>query len=161
MSLLSISLLGIVISTLLTAYALFLWLKIWRQQRKVANTLHTQTLNQQRATESARQNITIMLRVVVQEQVSLTEAAIRIMAYCRALPAEERDSSLYQPFDQLARATAHIPILDRWQALPPKEQIKLDHERQKLEEDHREDIINASHAALKSLRAAKTQNNAA
>jgi hypothetical protein len=161
MSLLSISLLGILIIALLTAYALSLWLKVRQQQRKDASARHAQSLNQQRAMDSARENINIMLRVVVQEQVSLTEAAIRIMAYCRALPSEERDSNFYQPFDQLARATAHIPILDRWQALPPKEQIKLDHERQKLEEDHREDIINASHAALKSLRAAKTQNNAA
>jgi hypothetical protein len=151
MSLLSISVLGIVIIGVLTAYALFLWLKVWQQHRKVANTLHTQTLNQQRATESARENITIMLRVVVQEQVSLTEAAIRIMAYCRALPVEERDSYLYQPFDQLARATAHIPILDRWQALSRQEQNKLDNERQQLEEDHREAIINASLVALQSV----------
>jgi hypothetical protein len=155
MSLLSISLLGIVIIAVLTAYAFFLWLKVWQQQRKDASTLHTQTLNQQRAMDSARENINIMLRVVIQEQVSLTEAAIRIMAYCRALPAEERDSNCYQPFDQLARATAHIPILDRWQALSRQEQNKLDHERQQLEEDHRVAIINASHAALQSLQAAK------
>ena len=106
MSLQSLALSGIVSIALLAGYALFLWLKVWRQQSERANHLKTQTLNQQRAAISARDNINIMLRVVLQEQVSLTEAAIQILAYCRALPANESDSILYQPFDQLARATA-------------------------------------------------------
>lgn len=152
MGLQSIALLGIAIIALLIGYALSLWLKVWRQQRELVNSQQAQIVNQQRAADSARDNINIMLRVVLQEQVSLTEAAIRIMAYCRALPVKESDSILYQPFDQLARATAHIPILDKWQTLSRQAQKKFDDERQQLEEVHREAIRNASQSLLQSVK---------
>lgn len=151
MSLQSIALLGIVIIALLAGYALSLWLKVWHQQRERANSLQAQKLNQQGAAQGARDNIIIMLRVALQQQASLTEVAIRIMAYCRALPAEESGSIHYQPFDQLARKTAHIPILDKWQALSRQAQNKFDDERQTLEEDHREAIMKASQSLLESL----------
>ncbi len=146
MNTLTLALIGCLIIALLAGYALYLWRIVWKQQRKEIES--QQARNQVAA--GARENVTIMLRVLVQEQVSLTEAAIRIVAYSQALPAEERASSLYLAFDQLAKATAHIPILEQWQALSKPEQLRLEQERLAIEERHREAITTASNEALAS-----------
>ncbi len=70
------------------------------------------------------------------------------MAYSHALPAEERESSLYLPFDQHAKATAHIPILDQWQSISKPEQVRLEQDRYRIEELHREAVIAAGNTAL-------------
>ena len=140
--------LAISIIALLAGYAIYLWRKVAQQQRQRTDSINAQAQGQQRAAELARDNIALMLKVIVQDQVSLTEGSIRIMAYQRSLPEAEREDALFRPFDQLARATAYIPILDRWQALGKDEQLQFDLERHHLEDQHRQAIMDASKEAL-------------
>jgi hypothetical protein len=144
--------LAITIVVLLAAYAIYLLRQLAQQQRQRAASLKAQTEGQQEAARLARENISLMLKVIVQEQVSLTEGAIRIMAYQRSLPEDERDAALFHPFDQLARATAYIPILDRWQALSKDQQLQFDLERCQLEDEHRQAIMEVSNKALLAAR---------
>ncbi len=120
--------------------------------QKEAQAQQFNVIAQQRhqAEETARSNITAMLRVVKQDQVSLTEAAIRIMSFRQALPIEQQDQTFFKPFEALALATAHIPILDNWKALAPLQQTSFNDERTVLEQGHQADIQAAAEAYLSS-----------
>lgn len=148
-----IMLVAALIVVALAGYATHLLVKV-RQQARQANIQRKENqLVQQQSAASARQNIIIMLRVVEQGQVSLTEAAIRIMSFTLALPPTERACPEYLPFDQLAKATAHIPILDRWQVLSRSEQLRFDQERAAHEETCRDDISKVIKPLLQILQA--------
>ena len=134
---------GIIIILALAIYALYLWKKVWKQDQKTSEQQDAQLKTELENTQKARKNIIIMARVVLENQVPLTEAAIRIMAYTRALPMSEQSSSHYNAFDQLAKATAHIPILDQWKNLTPEKQDQLTAERLDLENKHHKQIIKA------------------
>ena len=95
-----------------------------------------------------RESIEILARCLVQEQVSATEAAIRITAIARALPESDSSGGFYNAFFDLANATAHIPILDAWQALGKVEKKSFEAERQSIEKAHRTQIMAAAHALL-------------
>ncbi|MEH6559749.1 MAG: DUF2489 domain-containing protein [Oceanicoccus sp.] len=127
----------------LAVYAAYLVIKSRGYEKRRLIAEKNQTLRMEEAADTARRNISIMLRVIEQKQVSLTEAAIRIMAYRLALPDSERDSIGYQAFDQLAKATAHIPILGKWKTLSQEEQAGFESERKVLESSHRPAIEEA------------------
>ena len=110
-------------------------------------------MQQQRSADSAKSNIIILLRVIEQGQISLTEAAIRVSAYRMALNEPLAELSVFSVFEQLAHDTAHIPILDRWQALNRAEQNEFDRQRAVLEQRHSQAINNAAKQLLIALQA--------
>ena len=59
----------------------------------------------------------------------------------------------FSVFQQLAVATAHIPILDDWAALGKAEKRRLNTEREGIEQSYR-DFVQASAAELVSIRLA-------
>lgn len=128
---------GVLIIICLAVYAGYLLVEGRNYEKRRLLAVRDQTLQQQEAADTARKNISIMLRVIEQRQVSLTEAAIRIMAFSLALPDSERDSAGFPAFDQLAKATAHIPILEEWNSLSDAEQLGFDSEREVIESSHR------------------------
>lgn len=93
--------------------------------------------------ERGIQSIVILSRAVLAEQVSLTEASIRINALSILL----MDKTLIEElsvFRQMAEATAHIPILDEWKKLPTKEKLAYDREREKIEENFKDFVMAAA-----------------
>ena len=96
----------------------------------------------------AQNSIVIIARCLVQEQVSLTEAAIRISTLARSLNPSLVEQQLYMPFDTLAKATAHIPILDAWQQLPREEKKRLTQERENIEIQYRQRVMDAARDLL-------------
>jgi hypothetical protein len=139
---------GGAVIVMLSAYAMTLW---WRLQRQTSDRQHSLAL-----AESARErlagdinaSITILARAMLQEQVSKTEASIRISTLARGLPAEAFERAMYYPFDELAKATAHIPTHQRWRRLTSIQQDRLDAERKVLEQDHAEAVNGAATALL-------------
>ncbi|VUD48240.1 hypothetical protein TDB9533_01193 [Thalassocella blandensis] len=90
--------------------------------------------------ERGVQSIVILSRAVLAEQVSLTEASIRINALSILL----MDKALIEElsvFRQLAEATAHIPILEEWKKLPTKDKLAYDREREKIEETFKDFVM--------------------
>lgn len=83
------------------------------------------------------QDIRFIARAVLDEQCEITEGVLRIQYLISAL-----DPDAWQ-LDELAtlrkhhEATANMPILDAYKALPKKEQFRLDRERWSLEEHHK------------------------
>ena len=137
----------------LAAYALSLCLQLLKQKRQQARQLEQQKRMQEQRAQGkpveAQASIEILLRCLLQNQVSLTEAAIRVSGLAKALKGSEVEQSFYAPFDALALATSHIPILDAWAKLSAKQKRAFEIERASIESEHRDSIVNAANQLLK------------
>ncbi len=131
----------------LAAYAGYLLSKLAKQQRRDREQAKMLAEKEQAGQQQARQSIQIMLRALAANQMSMTEAAIRIVAIGRRLPEDEQDRH-YQPFRNLAEATAHIPILDAWKALPTEDRADFDRQREQIEAAHAATIDLATQTLL-------------
>ena len=99
------------------------------------------------ATEKrAHANLSIQLIAgnLTEEQMSLTEGAIRISKLMDTFGVEAVVLEEFSAFYQLAKATEHIPIMDAWKALKTKQKMVFDSERMKLEVDHKEFVLDAA-----------------
>jgi hypothetical protein len=138
-----------VIVLILLAYTISLCLRLWRQNRSIAQQAEDRKQSLQAKRLDAQASIDILLRCVLQDQVSLTEGAIRISGLAKVLGSAVVEQTFYQPFDALAMATSHIPILDDWAKLSSKEKRRLDEERAVIEGEHRDKVMHAAKQLLK------------
>lgn len=103
-------------------------------------------------TAEAEKSILILLLALQKQQMSSTEAAMRVSHFSRMLAWPEDDMLLYNAFHQLAQDTSHIPILEQWQALSSQEQLVFDQQRIELELMHQANIDSASQQLLVQLK---------
>lgn len=102
------------------------------------------------AAESERQrrrinnSIQLLAGAVSKDELTLTEASIRICGLLDSLQVSAAVVDEYAAFYRLRAATAHIPILEQWRALGRQQQFQFDLERQALEREHREFIMEAA-----------------
>ena len=122
----------------LVGYAIFLGAQL-RQQIRAQRT-HDQQLTEQRTNDDrdARQAVQIIARALLQKDLSETEAAMRIAFLAQKIIASSEESESFRVFQQLAAATAHIPVLKDWSLLERSEQKRLTGEREKIEKDYSE-----------------------
>lgn len=100
----------------------------------------------------AEKSILILLLALQKQQLSPTEAAMRVSHFSLMLKWPEDDMLLYNAFHQLAQDTSHIPILEQWQALPDQQQRAFDQQRIELELMHKANINSASQQLLRLLK---------
>ena len=81
---------------------------------------------------------------MLQDQLSLTEAAIRVSGLAKSLKLSEIEQQFYIPFDELAMATSHIPILADWGRLSSKEQKRFNRERETIEGEYKDKILSSA-----------------
>lgn len=126
--------------------------RLQRQVKKVEALKNQQEKEaqeqQQEKRHSMNKSIQILAKSVGTDQITKTEAAIRIGALLEFLGVEEPVKEEYSAFFQLAEATAHIPILEKWKALPTKEKLQYDNERSVLEEKYGDFIVDAAKRIL-------------
>lgn len=135
---------AIVIILVLTVIATYMQFQVNKMKRK-REVVQAQL--QQEAMEARNKivnSINILARGVLADQVTLTEASIRINGLLDQLGVEGELRENYIVFTQLAKATAHIPILKEWKKLPTKKKLAFDAEREKLEEQYRDFILDAA-----------------
>ena len=133
----------ILVISVLTGYATKICWQLWHQ-KKIAR--EAQTVLKQQRSERYRQHqesIAVLIRCLLQEQVSLTEASIRISGLANMLDLNDEERKEYQAFDDLASATSHIPILADWRRLSTKQRYKFTLEREKIESQFEERIKDA------------------
>lgn len=113
--------------------------------RQLRSFNHQQRLQQaereQAAADRARQageTIEQLLRALLQQEMSLTEAAMRVSYFAQQLP---QDVSPLDAFHQLSRDCSHIPILEAWQALSAQQREQFDRQRLQLEDACREQVL--------------------
>ncbi|GIX30554.1 MAG: hypothetical protein KatS3mg124_1026 [Porticoccaceae bacterium] len=99
-----------------------------------------------------RKALYLLAEALLAERMTLTEGCLRICAVAGQLPDAERFRAQYEAFYLVAAATAHLPILDAWRALPPAEQRRLTRERLAVEARHREAVEAAARRLRDALR---------
>jgi len=126
--------LAILIIVGLSGYAIYLYFKLRTQT--IEKEKKEQELSEELAgrREHYRDSVRVICSAIVEEQVSLTEGAIRISMLVSQLELTEQEKGDFQVFFQLTEATSHIPILEEWKNLSKKEKLSYDQEREKLEE---------------------------
>ncbi|TQV73452.1 DUF2489 domain-containing protein [Exilibacterium tricleocarpae] len=122
-----------------------------RLQLQVA-ALKRQRQSEQLALEQAERDqrdrinksIQIIAQGVESDQLSLTEASIRIKVLLDSLGVDDSVRAEYTAFYQLAKATDHIPILAQWKQLTLKKRVAFDRERETLEGEYRDFVLDAA-----------------
>ncbi len=135
----------------LSLYAAYLALQLRAQSKqREASELELAAHLEGKEAE-ARQSVQIIARALVQKDLSETEAAMRIAWLSQQISLSPDEATHFTVFQQLAEATAHIPILDDWSALSKLEKLRLDVEREDIEARYREGV-QASAVQLVSIR---------
>lgn len=140
----TLGIIGLFIIAGLSAYAWSLTRRVRQQdaeREKQREELETQIREQR---ERVNRSIQVIAQGMLEDQLTLTEGAIRIRVLLESLQVESDIQEEFQAFYLLADATSHIPILDAWKALKIKEKLVYDQEREKLESDHREFVVDAA-----------------
>jgi hypothetical protein len=143
-------LIAVLIIVALGGYALYLYRKLRQKdtERKQQEAILSEELSARR--DSYRNSIRVIASAIVQEQVSLTEGAIRISMLASQLELSELERADYQVFFQLTESTSHIPILQEWKKLSKKDKRRYDQERESLEESFREFVVASANKLVAS-----------
>jgi len=150
-SLMLVILSGAILVIPLAIYAVYLASKLVkkkRQERELAKNLNSDRLEGEK---DARQSIQIISRALLQKDLSETEAAMRIAFIALKLTPSSDEATALLIFQQLAEATAHIPILEDWNALERTEKRRLTVEREGIESKYTE-FVQDSAAKLSEIR---------
>jgi hypothetical protein len=89
-------------------------------------------------------SVQVLAQGLVDDQLSLTEGAIRISVLLDNLKINEAARSDYSAIFQLAEATSHIPILDAWGRLSKKEKKQFEKIRSGIEDQYKEFVVDAA-----------------
>ena len=143
-----LALIGSVIIVVLTVIAARLLLKLRAQTKKRTAALAAIEEANQKAQIEQRvwmnKSIQILAQAVGKEDLSLTEASIRICGLLDALNVGDEIKTEFSAFYQLREKTQHIPYLEAWKALSDAEQRKFDLERLQHEATYQDFIMDAA-----------------
>ena len=134
-------------------YAAYLALQLYRRRQHLENSARELEKQLKNKESEARLSVQIIARALVQKDLSETEAAMRISWLSQQIVLSADEAQHFSVFQQLAVATAHIPVLDDWAALAKAEKRRLNSERERIEASYR-DFVQASAVELVSIRLA-------
>ncbi|MAD58018.1 MAG: hypothetical protein CMK44_05520 [Porticoccus sp.] len=141
---------------ILGLYALILHLKIRKQSLQRKNNVDILSKHLVKRQDEFKESIRVIASAIVQDQICLTEGAIRINKLSSHLDSNLSDDIAYEVFSELTKATAHIPILENWIKLTKEEQASFEVERKKIEKDFQH-LIKTSAQRILDLNAGKIQ----
>lgn len=139
---------GALIITVLSLIAGRLVYKVYRQQGqrreklKVLDEANQQAQREHR--EWVNKSIQILAQAVHKDELTLTEASIRISGLLDSLDVHADLKSEFSAFYQLREKTSHIPYLDAWQNLSNAEQRQFDLERLQHEATFNDFVMDAA-----------------
>ena len=147
-NLMILALVGAIIILVLAAVAGRLVYKVHRMNRQRAQQLqaladaNAQAVREQR--EQVNKSIQILAHALHQDELTLTEASIRIAHLLDQLDVDASIKSEFSAFYQLRERTEHIPILAEWKKLSAKEQRVFDKERLQHEKSYYDFVMDAA-----------------
>ena len=140
---------GGVITTILVIYSGVLAFKLKQKAKRRTQPVEFQPKSQSQL--DAQQSIRVIAQALLQNDLTPTEAAMRIGFLAQQYSPTEDQAPSLQVFQSLAMETSHLPILDAWKALPATDKQQLDKERQSIENSHSEAIQVAANTLAKSF----------
>ena len=140
--------LAILIVVVLVVIAGYLHIKLHIQsKRQEKHRQHTQ-IERAQMQDRTKKSVEVLCRTLLAEQVLVTEASIRISVLLSALDLHENEVQRYSAFTHLAKAVAHIPIMEDWRKLSRTQKQAYEKERDDLENQYRDFIFDAAQAYL-------------
>jgi len=138
---------ALVIVTLVTVAGYYHWrlFEVEKQRKRVQAEAHDALVKKRKY---SLDSIIVILRAMLEGQVTLTEASIRVSVLIGVLDLPQAELEKYVAFSKLAQATSHIPILDEWKALPKADKTRLDKERRVHEEKYHDFLCSAAEHLL-------------
>jgi hypothetical protein len=144
---------GLIIIATLSVIAFRLVLKVNRQTKIRREQLMQQEMANQESQRTHREWLNKSIQILAQgldnNELSLTEACIRISGLLDILGVDEKIKTEFSAFYQLKEKTQHIPYLDVWKALSPAEQNKFDLERIQHEAAYQDYVLDAARRIMK------------
>lgn len=135
---------AVVVIAVLGFIAARLQYRVYQQQQQRAREQAQQDEVSRQQRERINKSIQILAQAVQGDELTLTEASIRIAGLLDILEVNDSVQQEFSAFYQLRDLTAHIPILERWKELERKEQMRFDLERMKHEASYRDFVIDAA-----------------
>ena len=139
---------GGVITTILVIYSGVLAFKLKQKAKRI--TQPVEFLPKSQSQLDAQQSIRVIAQALLQNDLTPTEAAMRIGFLAQQYSPTEDQAPSLQVFQSLATDTSHLPILDAWKALSSQDKQRLEKERLSIEESHSEAIELAANTLAKS-----------
>lgn len=146
-------LLGLLIVIALAVYAWRLWRRLKAMEASHRATEQAAQLGFEEQKKQAQNGLRILATALLQDELTLTEASMRIAWSLTQIDEQAHEKQRYSAFFQLAEATAHIPILDQWKALPRKQQYRFTVERARHEENFKPFVLEAARVLLEEFSA--------
>lgn len=135
---------GLIIVSILASIAGVLLYKVHQKNQAQRELL----AEKERAIAEQRANINRSIQILAQashtEDLTLTEASIRISVLLDSLGVADDVREEFSAFYQLRELTEHIPILEGWKKLSRKEQMQFDMQRIKHEASYRDFVLDAA-----------------
>mgnify|MGYP002712336985 CR=1 FL=1 len=132
--------LGIVAGYLV--YKVYLKNQVNAKRLKVLDEANEKAQREQR--EWLNKSIQILAHAVHNDELTLTEASIRISGLLDSLDVNADVKTEFSAFYQLRDKTSHIPYLEAWQQLSSAEQNKFDLERLRHEASFNDFVMDAA-----------------
>ena len=143
MSLLLWGVAGVVVVVLAIVAGYFQY-RVYKMEQQKKSRQQTLEKLQNDHQQYLKNSIRVLAQGIVDDQVSLTEGAIRISVLLDNLKISDAQREQYSVFFQLAEATSHIPILKGWKQLSKKQKRTFDKERRVIEEKFDTFMIDAA-----------------
>lgn len=136
--------LAVIIVMALAVVAAVLQYKVYRQKQARKAVAQQRQTDSDAQRERLNKSIQILAQSVGSDDLSLTEASIRISVLLDSMSVEDSVREEFAAFYQLAEATSHIPILDDWKALPTKKKLEYDRDRSTQEQFYEKAVVEAA-----------------
>jgi len=91
-----------------------------------------------------KRSLYLLADALLDDKLTHTEGCLRICAIAASLEDQELIRREYGVLFRVAEATAHIPILDAWQALSREDKQRFDQERKVIEAKYSDAVIEAA-----------------
>lgn len=139
---------GGAITTGLVIYACILGFKLKQKAKQRSQPVEFQPKSQSQL--DAQQSIRVIAQALLQNDLTATEAAMRIGFLAQQYSPTKDQAISLQAFQSLAKDTSHLPILDAWKALSATDKQRLEKERLSIENSHSQAIQAAASALAKN-----------
>jgi hypothetical protein len=145
---------AVAVIVVLAAYAAYLHWLLYRQRRAQKERAEGGVLSspvgvvdpagRQQLLASRNRSLYLLADAILDDKLSHTEGCLRICAIASGLEDQERFRMEYGVLFRVAEATAHIPILGAWKALPGEDKKRFDKERMAVEAKYNEAVVEAA-----------------
>jgi len=135
---------------LLSVVALYYVMKLNQHKANVQSVLDEQEKAMLAKQQENHKSIVFLANALLQDQLSLTEAGMRIHWLSKSIDMSETQRDMALIFAKIAEATQHIPILEEWKKLTRKQQFQFDKQRITIEKEYSDFALDSAKKIIES-----------